>query len=140
MTISRDTKVNTALKLPFTHPDLLEGETVFSTMILKDGVIYTGLATPPVYTENGNGLYCIEINFNATGYFTVFIEGQIVAYINVVTKDLYSTLTDLDDVAQGSWNFDKKTGVLTLYRQGGAVLRTYNFTDDNNVTSRELVG
>lgn len=140
MTISRDIKVNTALKIPFLHPQLLEGVTTWTFMLLKDGELYTGLATPPVFTENGSGLYSVEINFNSTGYFTVFVGEAIAGYINVVTKDLYSTLADLDDVAQGSWAFDKVTGVLTLYRQGGAVLRTYTFTDNNNVTSRELIG
>lgn len=138
MTISRDVKVNTVLIIPFTHPDLVEGETVFPTKILKDGVIYTGLATPPVYEEQGDGLYSIAINFNSTGYFTVFVSGQIAGYVNVVSKDVYSILSDLDDVAQGSWHFNKKTGILTLYRQSGAVLRTYDFKDNNDQTSREI--
>lgn len=139
MTISRDIKVNTDLRLPFTHPQLLEGVVTWTFMLLKDGVVYTGLTTPPTYEEHGNGLYSVVINFNATGYYTVFIEGSIVGYISVVTKDLYSTLSDLDDVAQGSWKFDKKTGVLTLYRQGGTVLRTYDFRENNDETSRQLI-
>lgn len=139
MTVTTDVKVNTDLTLPFTHPDLLEGETVFSFMLLKDGDVYTGLSQEPVFNEAGNGLYTVTINFNTTGYFTVFVEGKIFAYVHVVTKDMYSILSDLDDVAQGSWRYDKKTGVMTLYRQSGAVLRTYNVLDNNDESSRELI-
>ena len=139
MTISTDVKVNTDLTLPFVHPQLAEGETSFTFMLLKDGEIYTDLSQAPVYNEAGNGLYTVTINFNSTGYFTVFLEGVISAYVHVVTKDSYTILTDLDDVAQGSWKFDKKTGVMTLYRQNGAVLRTYQVISDNDQDSRELI-
>lgn len=139
MTITADIKVNTSLKIPFTDPALLEGKTSFTSILLKDGDLYTGLSTPIVFEEQGSGLYTASINFNATGYFTVFIEGAVRAYVHVVSKDVYSILTDLDDVGQGSWKFDKAAGTLTLYRQNGSVLRTYNVTDDNNETSRELI-
>lgn len=139
MTITTDVKVNTTLSIPFLHQTLSEGETVFPTTILKDGVLYTGLSQAPVYVEHGNGLYSAQINFNSTGYFTVFVAQSIAAYVHVVSKDTYSILTDLDDVAQGSWKLDKKTMVLTLYRQGGTtVLRTYDFKENNDQTSREL--
>ena len=139
MTITTDVKVNTNLTLPFTHPQLAEGETTFSFMLLKDGEVYTGLSQLPVFQEAGNGLYTVTINFNSTGYYTVFIEGSIAAYVHAVTKDMYTILSDLDDVAQGSWRFDKKTGVMTMYRQNGAVLRTYNVLDNNDESSRELI-
>lgn len=139
MTITTDIKVNTTLKIPFTDPDLLEGRVSFTSILLKDGDLYTSLSTPITFEEHGNGLYTAVINFNATGYFTVFIEGVVRAYVHVVSKDIYSILTDLDDVAQGSWRFNKATGELTLYRQNGAVLRTYTVVDNNNETSRELI-
>lgn len=139
MTITLDSKINVPLKLPFTDPELLEGKVSFTIMLLKDGVIYTDLAAPLTFEEHGNGLYSVNITLNATGYFTVFVEGEIRAFVHVVTKDVYSILTDLDDAAQGSWRYDKITGVMTLYRQNGSVLRTYNIIDNNNESSRELV-
>ncbi|HET8688142.1 MAG TPA: hypothetical protein VFM18_16020, partial [Methanosarcina sp.] len=60
-------------------------------------------------------------------------------YIHVVSKDVYSILYDLDDIGQGSWRYDKTTGVMTLYRQNGMVLRTFNVLDNNSQTSRELI-
>lgn len=139
MTITTDIKVNTTLKIPFTDPELLEGKTSFTTILLKDGDLYTGLSTAIVFEEQGSGLYTVAIDFNTTGYFTVYVEGEVRAYVHVVAKDVYSILTDLDDVAQGSWRYDKATGVLTLYRQNGSVLRTYTVVDNNDETSRELI-
>lgn len=139
MTITTDIKVNTTLRVPFLSNGLVEGLTNFTFILLLDGVPYSGLNTPVTYEEHGNGLYSAIINFNATGYFTVFIDVSIAAYVHVVSKDVYSILTDLDDVGQGSWLFDKKTGIMTLYRQNGQVLRTFNFLDNSNQTSRELI-
>lgn len=138
MTINTDLKVNTTLIIPFTDPQLLEGKVSFGFTLLKDGIIYTGLSTPVTFVEYGSGLYGASINFNSTGYFTVFVEGEVRAYVNVVTKDVYSILTDLDDVAQGSWLYDKKAGTLTLYRQNGSILKTYTMIDNNDQTSREI--
>lgn len=134
-----DIKVNTVLAIPFTDPQLLEGKTSFSMTLLKDNSIYLGLAVPPVLTEFGNGLYSFEYTFNATGVYTVFIEGEIRGMINVVDKESRTILKDLDDGAAGSYLYDKRTGLLTTYRVNGSTLHTYTIVDNNDQTSKELI-
>ena len=134
-----EAKVNTTLAIPFTDPELLEGKTNFTFTLVKDNEVYLDLATPPVLTEFGNGLYSMSINFNATGSFVVFIETEIRALVTVVEKLSNTILRDLDDAERGSYLYDKRTGTLTKYRTNGDVLDTYTVVDNNDQTSRELI-
>lgn len=130
-----DNVVNQEMDIPFSRP--APGETVFSTYILKDGVLYTTIPTSPTYTDHGSGLYTIILTLVETGQYTIFIEGDIRAYVNVTSKSSYQILQDLDDVAQGSWSYDKAAGTMELIRMNGQVLHTFNIVDTTTVTSRE---
>lgn len=137
--IITEATLNVAIRIPFTDANLTTGVPSFSLMVLKDGVLYTSFGVAPSLTEVGNGMYAYTFIFNATGQFTVFIQDSIKAFVTTLAQPSYSVLTDLKDVARGSWTLDKSTGVLTLHRVNGSVMDTYNFVDNNDTTSREFV-
>lgn len=137
--LDTEVKAGTAIYVPFYEADRLEGKTSFNVFMLKDNELFLGLLTPPVLTEFGSGLYSLLFTFPVVGRYTIAIDGNIQAYVNVVYKESKAILKDLDDSAQGSYLYDKRTGLLTLLRQNGSVLRTYTVVDNNEQTSRELI-
>ena len=82
-------------------------------------------------------MYVVTFTPTTTGRYTIFVQGQIQATIDVVTKTLQSFALDTSDEALGSWSWDKNLGVLTILRQSGAVLATYTVTDNQDLASRE---
>lgn len=137
--LNTEAKTGSSFYVPFYEEDRIEGKTNFTVFIIKDNAIFLGLPSPPVLTEFGNGLYSLEFILTAAGRYSIAIEGVLCAYVNVVDKDSNSILKDLDDAAQGSYLYEKRTGLLTLYRQNGIVLSTYTVVDNNEQTSRELI-
>lgn len=126
---------NTALKIPFvgsttglvTFPDLT---------ILKDGVVSAQSTT---VTEIGNKLYVLNVTIASTGAYTVFVNGMIQASFNIVSKLSYAYLGDILDESLGSWTWDKALGTLTLLRQSGTTLATFNVVDNSTTASKERV-
>jgi len=113
------------------------GITTFSDfLVLKDGVF---ILLSPTFTEVGSKLYTVTFTPASTGRYTVFVEGSIQAQVEVVAKTTQSLILDTLDEALGSWSWDKATGVLSLYRQTGTVLATYNIVDNSTTASRERV-
>lgn len=135
--INMTTRLNQQIKIPFADPNGTTGITTFSYTILKDGVSYVGIT--PTFDEISGGIYTAEVSFTETGYYTFIAQGSIAAVIDVVEKDVYDILKDLDDVAQGSWVYDKAAGTLTLIRQDGNDLASFSVVDDNNTSSRERI-
>jgi hypothetical protein len=126
---------NTAIKVPFvgsatglvSFPDLT---------ILKDGVVSAQSTT---VTEIGNKLYVLNVTIASTGAYTLFVNGQVQASFQIVSKTVPGYLLDLLDEAVGSWTWNKGTGVLTLLRQTGTTLATYNVIDTAATASREKI-
>jgi len=87
-------------------------------------------------TEIGNGLYTITFTPTTTGYYTLFIQQAIAAGFNVVSRNLYSFLQNIEDEALGSWSWDKVGGVLTLVTQTGTPLASFAVTDNLTIASR----
>lgn len=133
--IQLDKRINTPIKIPFAEANGTTGLVAFSSVFLKDGDNYVGLA--PTYSEIGNGIYTMDVTFTETGVYTVIIDDAISAVVNVVEKDFYSILQDLDDVAQGSWVYDKAASTLRLIRQDGSDLASFDVVDDVDISSRE---
>lgn len=133
--IHLDKRINQPLKVPFAEANGTTGVTVFSITFLKDGVVHPGLV--PSTTEIGGGIYTVDITFTEVGVYTVIVDDSIAAVVNVVEKDFYSILQDLDDVAQGSWVYDKAASTLRLIRQDGNDLAVFDVVDNVNVSSRE---
>lgn len=134
-----ETTVSTPIKVPFVSENNDTGMTSFDTTILKDGEIYTSLVTPVSFTEIGEGLYIVEVTFTETGVYTLFLEGRIAGYITVRDRSMMSYLVNLEDVAMGSWLWNKQTGSLQLFRTNGQVLSTFQMTDGTTTASREII-
>lgn len=126
--------VNQQVKLGFVGSTT--GLSTFADLtFLKNGVVYAQSFTT---SEVGNKLYVVTFTPTTTGVYTLFVNGQIQATIEVVTKTLQTLATDLLDEALGSWTWNKTTGVLTLLRQSGSQLATYTVVDNSTTASREL--
>lgn len=137
MSITMDTVVTTPVKIPFVSRNNDTGLTVFDLIVLKDGVVYTGLTIPPVFTEIGEGLYTVTLTFSETGEYTIFVSNAIAAYVRVTERSLWSYLNNIESEALGSWQWNKQTGVLTLYSLTGSPIATYTLTDNNTESKRQ---
>lgn len=73
----------------------------------------------------------------STGNHAVYAFGSMQYQATCVTKSLYASLANVEDVAVGSWQWNKATGLLTLLRQNGTVLSTYTVLDNSTTASRE---
>ncbi len=126
---------NTALKIPFvgsatglvTFPDLT---------ILKDGV---SSAQSTTVTEIGNKLYVLNVTIASTGRYAVFVNGSVQANFDIVSKTSYAYLGDILDESLGSWTWNKTAGTLTLLRQSGTTLATFNIVDNSTTASKERI-
>lgn len=136
--LNTETVVSTAIKVPFVSENNDTGITTFDTMILKDGVLYTSMVTPVAFTEIGEGLYTLDATFTETGVYTLFVEQVIAAYVTVRDRTLLSYLVNLEDESLGSWEWNKATNVLTMYRIAGPVLATFNMVDSTTTASRAV--
>src|ERR1022692_3884062 len=105
--------VNLPITIPFLSTGLVTGLTTFSSITLVDGTL--GVYSP-TYAEIGSGLYNLTFTPLSTGLYTIFIEEVLLPSIEVVSKTLSSQLQDISDENLGSWQWDKTTGILQLYR------------------------
>lgn len=137
--VNYETTVGSTLNIPFVEENRDTGVALntFSLILLRDGVIYTNLLTPPVYAEIGNGLYTAQMQFTETGTYTAYLDNSIAASIVVKERSIDSYLSNIEDASMGSWSWNKETGILTLYRVSGSVLSTYNMSDTDTLSSRE---
>ena len=133
--ISLDVRINQAVKFPFLIGAGTTGMVAFSVTTLRNGEVYPGLTF--TFDEIGGGVYTAEVTFTEIGRYSIIIEDDISANINAVNKDIYTILNDLDDVAQGSWIYNKANGTLTLKRQNGTDLASFDVVDNETVSSRE---
>lgn len=128
--------INQPYSLPFLADSLTTGLTGFlDVIVLVNGELPD---TQPTinYTEIGYGLYTLSITPSVTGIWTIFIEGKLYT-IEVVARDIYSILRNLEDESLGSWSWDKTTGILTALRQDGSELATFTVSDTLETASRE---
>lgn len=135
--ITMTARLNQQVKIPFADINGDTGLTTFPYTMLKDGETYAGAV--PSFDEISGGIYTAEITFTETGNYTFIPQGSIAASVTVVEKDVYDILKDLDDVAQGSWVYDKAQGTLRLIRQDGTDLANFNVVDDPETSSRERI-
>lgn len=125
--------VNQIIKLPFTSAGLVTGLTSFSGTFLVNGVVNT---VTPTFSEVGGGLYTCNFTPVSTGKWCVFIEQKLYEF-DIVSKTLQNALGDVLDQALGSWTWDKRTGLLTLFKSDSSVLATYQVSDTPQDASRE---
>ncbi len=95
--------------------------------VILDGAIET---TSLVVEEIGNtGVHNATFTPTQTGTYTVIAMGAVAGVVRVVEQDLYSILQDLKDSAMGSWEWNKVTKEMTLFRIDGSILTKFE-TDD----------
>lgn len=137
--INYEVTVGSSLVIPFVDPNRDVGVPLpgITNMLLRDGVVYTNLLTPPVISEIGNGLYSAQYQFSETGTYTAYLGDSIAASVLVKERSTDSYLSNLEDAALGSWSWNKETAMLTLYRTTGGVLATYTMSDSSTLSSRE---
>jgi hypothetical protein len=107
------------------------------TMIFNGAVVTTPVVT--VTDLATKGLYNVTFTPQATGTYMIYAYGQIQGIVNVVVQTIETYLQDLLDESQGSWSWDKVGGVLTMVRQNGQTLATFNVVDNLTTASRELI-
>lgn len=115
------------------------GQTIgaFSLVVTKDGALST-VATPSLY-EPSPGLYNFSYTFTEPGLHHIFKNGSLIATVHVVEKASHLILQDLEDVAMGSWIWNKQTAKLEFYRQDGNKFAEFDVVEDAQVASRERV-
>lgn len=131
--------LNQSITLPFISEGFTTGLTSFTPVVaLLDGTVLT---TQPSFTflEVGGGLYTFTFTPNATGAWTIFIQGQLIK-VDIVTRTDSSYLKNLEDECLGSWQWDKNAGTLTLIRQDSSDLAVFNVTDTLISASKERIG
>lgn len=74
------------------------------------------------------------------GKYNMVLGEVVIPTFEVVAKTSLSILTNLEDEALGSWRWDKSTGSLTLLRQSGTPLATFNAVDTQTLATRERIG
>lgn len=109
----------------------------FSLVVTKDGLV-SSVPTPALY-EPSPGLYNFSYTFSEPGLHHVFENGSLIATIHVVEKASHLRLKDLEDVAMGSWIWNKQTAKLEFYRQDGNKFAEFDVVEDAQVASRERV-
>ena len=95
-----------------------------------------GLATPAEIGTN-SGVYSVTFTPTSNGEYYVYANGHLVAHISVSAQSLFSVVKNIEDEALGSWTWNKVSGALTMLRQNGATLATYNIVDSIATSSRE---
>lgn len=105
------------------------------TVVLVDGVVSPLTVTSSLVTGSTD-LFVYSTTPDQTGVFTLIGDGNVVGEFEVVARDFHSYLQNLEDQALGTWEWDKTTKVMTLYRQDGTVLKT--FLADDGIESAYL--
>lgn len=98
-------------------------------LVNNPNVVIEGLYTP--------GLYAYTYIPTITGRTALLFNGSMIAYVDVVTKSVYTSLKNIEDEALGSWTWDKSLGELKLLRQDGTDLASFDVVDNQTSASRE---
>lgn len=137
--ITQTVQVNSVVLLTIANPSGQIGEPApVDLTLLQDGAV---VVTPTVtVTDVGaRGLYNFSFTPASTGIYTLYAYGAVQARIEVVTKDVFSFLQNLEDESLGSWLWSKTGGTLSMVRRDGTPLATFSVVDNLTIASRELI-
>lgn len=116
---------------------------VSGTGSLTDGLLYLdGVAsgiTPTISQVGVTNAWKITFTPASTGIYSFYAFNSIQVQFQSVVKSIYTMLTNIEDESLGSWSWDKDTGVLSMLRQNGTVMATFNVIDTLPLASRERV-
>lgn len=127
-------QVGTPFTFVVTYPG--SGPTTPADLALfKDGAVASVVATSSqIGTSNA---WAISFTPSSTGLYSVFAFGSIQYRVPCVSKLSYEMLKNIEDEALGSWQWNKTSGVLSVFRQDGTLLATHSVTDTLTAASRE---
>lgn len=97
-----------------------------TAVIVKDGSV--SLDIPVINLVTGT-VYSIAFTPSSTGVYDVIVDNEIIATFEIVGRSVFDFLQNIEDEALGSWEWNKTSKVMTLFRQDGSELVRYN-TDD----------
>lgn len=97
------------------------------------------IVTPNVVMSESTspGLYIFQYIPTSTGRAVLIARGTMIAYVDIVTRSLYSFVKNIEDEAIGSWTWDKTLGELRMVRQDGTPLANFDVTDNQTTATRE---
>ncbi len=134
--INTSSTVNTPVKLYFKYTS---GQTVFTDfMIIQEG----NLVSAPTFsiTEIATtGIYVLTYTPLATGRYGFYVFGNFFAFVDVVSRSVFSYLKNIEDEALGSWSWNKQSGKLDMLRQDGTALASFDVVENLTVASRERI-
>lgn len=116
------------------YTSIVSGTGTLNAFVVNNGSML------PVTTSTQLDATTWMVTFTPTnsGVYSVVAFGQVQERVLVVTKLSRTMLTNVEDEALGSWQWDKQTGVLTLLRQDGSTLASFNALDSLTSASREI--
>lgn len=104
----------------------LSGSPVLYTVI-KDGVVSSLVVE--ILPIMGTSAFSASFIPIETGIYDLIVENVLIGSAEVVASDVFTFLRNLEDQAFGGWEWDKTTKVMTIYRQDGSTLGTYESDD-----------
>lgn len=129
MTYTLNSAVNKTLNL------VVANDTITDIVVFFNGEVST---LPVVHSATGiNGFTRLTFTPTETGMYTVFVNAEPFAFINVETLTFAEALQNIEDEALGSWQWNKTTGILNMLRQNGEELATFRVVDNLEESSRE---
>jgi hypothetical protein len=103
--------------------------------IYVDGVFVT---SPTVTAVAGtDNRWKLTFTPTSSGTYSVYAFGVVQSTLKTVNKSLYDYLLNLEDDALGSWTWNKSTGLMTVLRQNGNQLCTFDVQDSLTEASKE---
>lgn len=95
-------------------------------VVVKDGSV--SLDSPVISLLTGE-VYKLVFTPTSTGVYDIIVDDVVVSTVEVTSRSIFDFLQNIEDVSLGSWDWDKSTKTMTLYRQDGSELAKYT-TDD----------
>lgn len=95
-------------------------------VFVVDGAI---VALPSNVVGLEDSIFSVEFSPTSTGTYDVIVDNEVVARYEVVYRDVISLLGSIEDSCLGGWEWNKTSGVMTLYRQNGEELATFSCGD-----------
>lgn len=112
--------------------NILRTTFVSGAMDNRDVLIVLGGAQAQVTSSVVNialGVYSLSFTPAETGQFDVLVDNVLIASYEVVTRSVFSFLQNLEDQALGSWEWNKSTKEMSLFRLDGTLLASYTADD-----------
>ena len=132
--INTTTTVNETVRVY--HQDTPSSADINKISVINNGQLLE-LPNVTMYETDVPGVYAISYTPTTTGRALIMFNGKTVAYVEVITRSVYSFLKNIEDEAIGSWTWDKQQGKLVMIRQDGSALASFDVTDSNVAASRE---